>query len=287
MYSGKTFDTFEPAMNQMLNFYGLPMFAHMDCAALRCFGFSADPSLKKWFRPRVSLPIAVAALSEAIGISLSCRALSPAEIGKKLLGYCGVIGPLEKGIAAPDIRQYYFNGDGRFLTVQSLPDETFAVYDPIGIPDIILDLPELMQLLKEGAFYIAPVLNVRSTDISTGNTMSKPEILRRGLKFHEKIRAMEAADLSRVSAAYRPGRHNGVALSYCVINLALQLDKVFLLANSCAVPPGQLKVSYFMQKQELYRSAERENAFGIVDALRQLWEILNEYGAYLGVFETE
>ena len=69
-YFGKYIDTFESAFRQMLSYHGVGSLEHIDCIGKRCFGFLIGGNVRDWFRPAVSIRMAIELISEKTGLDL-------------------------------------------------------------------------------------------------------------------------------------------------------------------------------------------------------------------------
>lgn len=284
LYYGKTLDTFEPAMAQLMRFYHLPAFRHIDCAALRCFGFSADLSIKQWFSPLISLEAAVDSFSQVFEIPMLCQAVNMLDRATSLPAAGCLLGPVEIGVAARDISTQFYMGAEKFLTIRPLSNGKMEAFDPSGIPGAQISLEQVNKLLlSDRTFCIFP--NIKSQHMPrTDDWVPSPrKIFQRGLQFHHSIMKQEQKNLEDADRRYVSNRSNSLSLRYSAVNAGLQMDKVYWVANDCAAPPQGLEFAYLDEKQRFYRSAEIEDMKLMNRSVSRMWEIMDEYGTYLGV----
>lgn len=284
LYCGKTLDTFEPAMAQLMRFYNLPAFRHIDCASLRCFGFSIDLSVERWFTPMVSLKAAIDSFSQIFEIPMLCQAVNVLD-GITSIPTAGcLLGPVDAGVAARDVSAQFYVGAEKFLTIRSLPNGTLEAYDPSGIPGAQINVGQVNKmLLSERTFCIFPNIKGLYFPRIDGCVPPPKKIFQKGMHFHHSIMKQEQRELENAHRMYVSNRANSLSLRYGAVNVALQMDKVYWVANDCAAPPQGLELAYLNEKQQFYRSAEMENVKLMNRSVNRMWEIMDEYGAYLGV----
>lgn len=270
-YLEKTLDTFEPAFMQMLGFYGMRPLPWTDCAALRCFSFSFGREVRRWFRPAVSVPAAVSALSAAAGVPFSSSAVY-AESMEPIFEFPGcLIGPLKQGIAVPDLTQTFYQGEGRYLAVRNLPGKEAEVYDPLGLPGLVLDRPFLEKLIPaHGVYCIFP------ENSGTGKRLHPADLLHAGLGYRRRRRREEQEEMREAFASYQPGRANGLSLFWGTMNLAQKLDQVLKLKETAGAADPEIERAYLQARQRLSRAARQENLREIREAFCGIWEILDE-----------
>lgn len=278
-YWGKTLDHFEAAVNQLLEFQGHPPIDFIGCISLRCFGFAVESEISKWFGPRVEIDQSVSALSSATGIEFSCQKVLPNQILDHMWGNEAVLGPIQRGIAAPELKQYYYDGHGRFLSIRRVAKDCFEVYDPSGMPGAFLSSYDISRLVPTcGAYFI-----FGKCKGNTMNVVSPRKILYNGIRFHRQIGAYEQNEIIHACREYTPGRGNRLSLTFAVMNLVLQFERVFQLAYACGTVPQKIMCHYIREKMTLYQYAECESTENIAGSIMRIWELLEDYGAFLGL----
>lgn len=267
-YSGKTIDSFENAMNQMLDRQCGFAVKNLDCISLRNFGYGMGEHLKEWFSPLISLEKATENLSEVLKGKFVCRKFSLSENWE--IPYGGVvIGPLSKGIAAPEIRNYYYTGKGYYVYVDKSKKDKVEVFDPQGISGLTIEKKEIIELAIEETIH-----EVYLGNSGISNCNDNEEILARGLMFHEKVQMQEKDYIDKAVSEYIPNTGNKIALRYSIINLLLQMDKIFSLAEENNMLSIEAANDYMRCKKQLYDIGNNENVCKIQEVVSRIWEIL-------------
>ena len=262
-YMGKQYDTFGPAVVQMLLHYRLTPALLPDCASLRSFGFHAEGPVEKWFCPFVSLTDSTENLSKSLGIGFVCQQISsftdlPSDCR------CVMLGPLKKGLAVSDIWEYYYEGDGRFLVCVMI-DNKVQVYDPCGVAGMTVRYNRLAQI-------VFPCFAIW-LDWSIPSSILEPsELLFRGIQYHRKIAIREMDELTQACASYVPDRKSGMSLRCGLINMILHLDQVFRLASECGMT---VERGYQEEKQRLYACYQNCTTDGLAEAVEKIWMLLD------------
>ena len=283
-YCGKTLDSFEPALRQTMRFYFNYEFPYIDCAALRCFGFTAGLEIKSLFAPIIDLPAGIAAFSQTFQVSMACQAVEDKEdiLSLPSMGY--MLGPIRRGVTAPDLRDRYYTGAQRFLAVRQHSARYVEVFDPMGFPGAKVEIDDVVRWLSpDGSFAVFPESRSGGSPFVALQPGDEGALLKKGLNFHRSRRKIETTQMEHACENYCSCRSHGLSIRFAGVNLGLQLDKAYRLANSCALPSRQIEKHYWLQKQKLYRGTEDENLRMVVYSMQKLWEILDEYGTYLGV----
>lgn len=272
-YSGKRFDTFEMAMNQLLEMqYGISV-DYVDCISCRCFGYSMGDSPADWFRPYLELPDAMHQLADMLKVEYECRWASEWIASEKACG-CVVLGPLRRAAAVPEIRNYYYDGNGNYICVRELEQNQYEIFDPQGMPGLIVGSRELADMAEEGEVYgIAIRGDVRDLYLPDCR-----QILKNGMAFHERIREREQQGIADAVRQYCGSTGNRISLQFGIMNLALQMDKVFLLLGDCGLLDTGTERRYMEYKQELYEAGQRENVGELPEMLERIWELIEHVG---------
>ena len=282
-YCGKTLDSFEPALRQTMRFYFNYEFPYIDCAALRCFGFSAGSEIESLFAPIIDLPSGIAAFSQTFQIPMACQVVGSEKDILSLPSTGYLLGPMRCGVTAPDLRERYYIGAQRFWAVRQHSDHYVEVFDPMGFPGAKVEINDVVRWLSpSGSFAVFPESRSGGSPFVALQSGGEGALLKKGLNFHRSRRKIETTQMEHACDNYCFSRSHGLSLRFAGVNLGLQLDKAYRLANSCALPPRQMEKHYWSQKQKLYRGAEGENLRMVVHSMQKLWEILDEYGTYLG-----
>lgn len=270
-YAGKRLDTFEMALNQLLEYRCGRMLTYLDCVSLRCFGYAVNGSVKEWFRPWLCLDEAVKNLADETGLSLRCR---KAETLEEMLEYAEkgvVIGPVARGMAVADIREYYYGGCAHFLFVAAEGGDAYRLFDPMGLPDLLI---MKNNLLNEGAdwstiefVYLADETNITWEPDEGG-------IYKNGLRFHGAIREMEKDSLTEAVACYEDSRANRIALQYGVMNFLGQTEKVMAVAEAAGCLGRNQIEALRRVRHSLYEISRRGGVRELPMVLNEFWELL-------------
>lgn len=269
-YQGKRIDTFEPAMYQLMANKGMGHVSDFDCASLRAFGFRADETIENWFCPFIETEDSIWALRKASRIPFSVFRLNREK--KPELPVEFVLGPVRKGVAAPDICEYYYNGRGRYLFVRKLGAQ-YEVYDPHGFPGLQMSYAELSCIMESSevcCVYLEP-----NECIQNAREFKAEILLKHGLRYHDKIQEMERTSIDSAARRYVDSQSGRIALRHGMLNLIQMLDKVFGLAGTCGLTQAQAE--YVERKQKLFHMAEDGIIVGLSDELSYIWEILRNY----------
>ena len=253
-YTGKTLDTFCPALDQLMEYERLPKISSADCVSLRAFGFCADGGAEEWFRPLLDTESAVRNLSDAAGLPFLavhvCKGSDRMELPEAF-----VFGPAKSGIAAPAVSDRYYRGDGRYLFVQHREKK--------------------YQDSQIGCFIIC--LQGEGMDRNgLSREVSCETILERGIKYHKEIKECEYQSIKGAVRRYAGTQSERIALRYGILNMIQMLDKVFLLAANCG--RQDMKTEYDEIKQQLFRMAESANIRELPGTLVSIWRSLENDG---------
>lgn len=266
-YSGKFFDVFEMAFSQMLEYYNFPQVPHIDCIGLRCFGFCMGNAIEEWFQPMISLPEALSALSVETKLELHSKKITCVDEFPDADGF--ILGPVKNGLTAPEARDYYYHGNGRYLFVRKSGNNEWEIFDPNGFAGLYIQKNRWDQLFTRATFCIW--MNYRVKPVPVKN---QSNILIRGLQYHDGIKKREYEDLRHACDTYIPGRKNALCLQYGLRNLILQMDKVFWLTASLdGLEPWQ-EFEYLAKKQALYTMSRQEEVFALPELVEEMWGIL-------------
>lgn len=272
-YTGKMIDLFEMAMIQLLESAGYPVIKHIDCISRRCFGYEVGGVVKNWFSPTVKMSKAIMYIAEETGVKINCTKAETAEdIAKMCDEYRTVlIGPVKGGVAAPLMKDYYYNGASRYLIISGMESGGYSVSDPQGIPELYIAESDIENFIEDTyTVFINGKGEVRQPDARY--------ILRQGLEYHEKIQDRERSELIRAAGMYCGGRGQQISLAYAVMNLALQLDKVFWLTDDAGILNKTMIQEYIMLKQQLYQSGQQEEPERISEIVENVWRLLKNAG---------
>ena len=274
-YTGKTIDTFCPALDQLMEYERLPKISSADCVSLRAFGFCADGGAKEWFRPWIDTESSVRNLGDAAGLSFSaapvCRESDGTELPEAF-----VFGPAKSGIAAPAVSDRYYRGGGRYLFARRREKE-YEVFDPWGFPGLWMTREELLSLADYQSGYC--IISLREEGSSRGSifrALSCETVLRRGIEYHKEICDLEAQSIEGAVRRYAGAQSERIALRYGILNMIQMLDKVFLLAVKCG--RQNIKTEYDERKQLLFRMAESGNIGELPGILTCIWRSLENDG---------
>lgn len=274
-YTGKTIDTFCPALDQLMEYERMPKISSADCISLRAFGFCADGGAKEWFRPWIDTESAVRNLGDAAGLSFSaalvCRESDGTELPEAF-----VFGPAKSGIAAPAVSDRYYRGGGRYLFARRREKE-YEVFDPWGFPGLWMTQEELLSLADHQSDCCIICLREEGCHRSRiSRELSCETVLRRGVEYHNEIRDLEAQSIAGAARRYAGAQSERIALRYGILNMIQMLDKVFLLATKCG--RQDIKTEYDERKQQLFRIAESGNIGELPGILTCIWRSLENDG---------
>lgn len=270
-YSGKKMDLFEMSVQQMLeDIYGFSV-ENLDCMGGRCFGFRMGETIRDWFIPRVDMKEAVNAINDVSGLRLKCRLCRKSD-EHNTLANMSVIGPLEDGFAVPEMKNYYYNGQGCFIYVRVCDDEYIKVFDPQGLPGIKVKKKELLDKLSTVDVYEI----YHDTLPLYYKIPDKLQLLTRGLFFHKKIEREERRNIDIAVQKYVSNMKNKIALQYAIKNLIIQMDKVFILASESEIIDMNAEKQYGIYKQQIYEIGQNEAVWKIPEILSRIWRLLDD-----------
>lgn len=270
-YIGKTIDTFCPALNQLMEYEGLPKISSPDCVSLRAFGFCADGGAEEWFRPLIDTESAVGKLGEAAEVPFSTIHLRK-ELCTMELPETFVFGPVKDGIAAPAVSDRYYRGGGRYLFARRR-EKKYEVFDPWGFPGLRMTQEELLSLDDHQSDCCIIYLRERSGHRKhISRELSCETILKRGVEYHKAIGDFEERNITGAVGRYTGSQSERIALRYGILNVIQMLDKVFLLVEKCG--HQDIKMEYDKKKQWLFRIAESGNIGELPGILTCIWRSL-------------
>ena len=157
------------------------------------------------------------------------------------------------------------------MAVRNLPGKEAEVYDPLGLPGLVLDRPFLEKLIPaHGAYCIFP------ENSGAGKRLHPEDLLHAGLGYRRRRRREEQEEMREAFASYQPGRANGLSLFWGTMNLAQKLDQVLKLKETAGAADPEIERAYLQARQRLSRAARQENLREIREAFCGIWEILDE-----------
>lgn len=272
-YFGKRFDTFDMTMGKLLAGTRSVPIKYIDCISLRCFGFQMGETVREWFGPIQGMEDAVNSLAEALGIRIGCHLYE--ETSELRIPSGGmVMGPMKEGVSVPEVRNYYYNGRGHFLIVYQEGEGKCRVTDPYGIPDIIMEKETIQVLVGKSIPYIIYVKDVEYVKTS----QNIKDFYRNGMNFHYNIRDKERENIERAVGRYQKNKGNHIGLQCAVMNLLMQLDKVFALAKDSDFTNERLSYEYRKYKQTLYQMAQQENVDYMPEIITEMWKLFEFMG---------
>lgn len=265
-YIGKYFDTFEMALAQLLSAGHRTPVSFIDCLCLRCFGFRTGGAVESWFQPYVSLPVSIAAFSDAVKLQMDCKEIrSLDQIPNECDGV--LLGPVAEEITAPELRSSYYRA-GTYFFVQRHSASEWKVYDPHGWPGLPLPQEILDPLIRlQGTFC------VWLAGLGPGTPVDPQDILARGLAYHRQIAESERRQLTHACGGYKSGRKSDLSLRYAALNLLQQMDKAFALATVCG---WDVEAQYLREKQAVFSIGSPLNALTLQEAILNMWRILDD-----------
>ncbi len=268
-YYGKRFDTFDMALGQMLEKnYGIHI-RDLDCISLRCFGYRMGESIEEWFQPFINPIEAVKLLTNEIGISFICRKIEITEV-PKLCKKDIVIGPLKKGFAVSEIREEYYDGKGHYIFISRMDKLYYQVFDPYGMAGLILLEDEILSIFKDKITYAIYI----NDEIHNYEVPSKKDILNKGIQFHKTIYQKELLIMKEAIGQYKSSLRSRISLQYGIMNLIMQLDKVFVLIEECGQVKKDILEKYAFYKIRLYQIMQSEEVSQIIPILKQIWRMV-------------
>ncbi len=276
-YAGKQLDMFEWAFRQLLEYNGIENADHIDCIGRRSFGFSTDVLEQAWFCPYISCEEAVSYIASELGIGLRCAGTEILEQLLEEIDYCRngmILGPMKKGVAATGLREYYYDGKGIYLFAEATDNGKLRVYDPQGMPGLMVSREEIRMLAAESKPYVIVYEGSGTGEGEGRRQMDAAYIFREGMEYHKRIQKAELQEIQNAGKYYRKGSANEIALQYGIMNLCLQLDKVAMLAEECGHLSDQAEREYYISKRKLYDVGQKEEVERIPEIWEKIWEVL-------------
>lgn len=267
-YYGKTIDTFEGAVLQLLEYNGVRKLRNLDCISLRAFGFYADDAQIRKLRPFIDTEKAVKALRQVADIPVEVFPMDEEKMPGKL-PEAFVLGPVKEGIAAASIGEYYYQGDGRYLFAHRVKSR-YEVFDPYGFPGLWMTYEEMLPVVEYGKSCCIYFEKFGDDDKEGSMRHLDPAVLlRRGLMYHEAISGIEKKNIEAACSEYVDSQSNRIALQYGVLNMIQMFDKVSSLAGEFMQGRGQAE--YVRRKQQLYHMARIGKIQEFPEMLSYIW----------------
>ena len=112
----------------------------------------------------------------------------------------------------------FLSGGGKVFGCSESSGKEAEVYDPLGLPGLVLDRPFLEKLIPaHGVYCIFP------ENSGTGKRLHPADLLHAGLGYRRRRRREEQEEMREAFASYQPGRANGLSLFWGTMNLAQKL----------------------------------------------------------------
>ncbi len=273
---GKRLDTFELSMYQLLRGCLELQVRYIDCASCRCFAFQMGETPRKWFSPLIDISEAVNHLSQGLGVPIIYEKLGRGYFDLKREHI--VLGPLKSNISVPEMRDYYYDGEGRYICImkrvnQMDKEERYVVFDPHGLFGVSVGKETIISLTDNETCIIYPAERLPKSQMLTVE-----EIYKRGLAFREMCRSKEQDSIRKGIEHYMSVKANKITLQYAVQNLVMQLDKVCRLAVHCGFFTNTMQEQYVRYKGLLYQKAELEEVRYFPILLDAIWELFENAG---------
>lgn len=268
-YRGKKIDTFALAINQMLEFAGLPTADFIDCVGCRSFGYRFSGNVREWFRPAVTPEKAVLRIAEEFEIPFKCVKAKVVNREKELQSGA-VLGPLRQGIAVQGIQEYYYMGEGVYLFVKEAEEGRYQIFDPRGFPGLLVSLEDLGRLIggEECHMFFCEqaVRHMRVPD--------RQRIVKAGMELHERIADKENLEAENAVSCLTGGLGEQLSYKYAVQNFLLQTDEIFRLISEENMLDARTKRTYVQMKQKFYDISENGGMKELPVMLREIWRLL-------------
>lgn len=271
-YFGKYIDTFESAFRQMLSYHGVGSLEHIDCIGKRCFGFLIGGNVRDWFRPAVSIRMAIELISEKTGLDLFvAEEKTDPEAVLEILQKGAVMGPVRKGIAVTEVRHLYYHGDAHYLFVAEEEGKGFQMTDPEGYPAIPIDRKLLLEILSLDR---PSILYINAEKPKIYKEIDYDMILKEGLAFHDSFQKNTEHMIQTAVSQYEDTAGNRLALQYGLMNYVLQINKSFRLAEFCGYMDKEMRNIYQEQLDAVYCINRDRNVQELPKLVREIWELL-------------
>lgn len=269
-YKGKTIDTFELAISQMLECWGISAVRFIDCVGCRSFGYHFEGDVSEWFRPMIDLEKAVLRVARKFEIPLICVKTVVTDRQEEMRSGV-VLGPLREGIAVQGIRDYYYKGDGVYLFVRKMEGSQYQIFDPRGFPGMLVSEDVLCRMTEEGKDCFMIFL---THGVDKIKEVEPAQILKAGLEFHKSIAEKENREALAAVSCLTGGHGEQISCEYGIQNFILHMDEIFRLVSECRMLPRKTEYSYMHMKQMLYDISRNGKIRELPIMLKEIWGLL-------------
>ena len=162
------------------------------------FFLSFGREVRRWFRPAVSVPAAVSALSAAAGVAFSCSAVYAGSMEPVFRASRLSHRSIETGNRGADLTQTFYQGGGKVFGCSESSGKEAEGIRSTGAAGLVLDRPFLEKLIPaHGVYCIFP------ENSGTGKRLHPADLLHAGLGYRRRRRREEQEEMREAFASYQ------------------------------------------------------------------------------------
>lgn len=273
VYIGKSIDTFEDVWNMWMRSAGVDDLIPADIMSFRCFAYSLDEDVKRWFSPMQPVCRALEELCSSLGIKEVCSII-PASVWGWQSGepeWPVLLADICLGVEIPAVREKFYHGAPPFCLLYRHDDGKHLICSSSGAPFIELTEKEVMERISDSEGYVL----TGKMPMRIWRT-SAEEILHKGIQWRRSVLHNQDGINQAHSDLFKRewDRASRLSLQYGMMNYQIQLSKV---VRFCA---EEIQVSGFITEElnklllkigSICRSCAYEKIIGID---RDFWALI-------------
>lgn len=151
---------------------------NFDIMSGRCFRMQYETDIKKWIHTAVSVQESMGNIAKSTGCQVKVRKIE--GITCKDLSYMAekgaVLGPLERKRLSQAVEDVYFIGGKHFVYLTDIEGKYAIIHDPDSSPCIIVEVDDLMEILKQEACYSITMESMLPVKLSAPSHIMKEGI---------------------------------------------------------------------------------------------------------------
>lgn len=151
---------------------------NFDIMSGRCFRMQYETDIKKWIHTAVSVQESMGNIAKSTGCQVKVRKIE--GITCKDLSYMAekgaVLGPLERKRLSQAVEDVYFIGGKHFVYLTDIEGKYAIIHDPDSSQCIIVEVDDLMEILKQEACYSITMESMLPVKLSAPSHIMKEGI---------------------------------------------------------------------------------------------------------------
>ena len=236
IYVGKSIDTFEDVWNMWMKCAGVLQYTNAEVLSFRCFAFSYDGDVRRWFSPIQTIDKAIVELCINLGIEKMCSIIPAVEWSKQMpeLKWPVLLTDVYLDIQGASAREKFYSGNSSFSLLFMHHNKKQMFCSSSGIPFMEISKEQVKESLSKSNGFVI----VRNMPLKIQMSSAR-EILYKGIQWRKSV-IYDEYNLEQLCLEnFRKVQNRKVQLSlqYGLMNYQIQLSKI---VRFCA---QELKIS--------------------------------------------